>query len=419
MKRFVYIHMVFSTASRNLLSHKLRSMLNLMGIICGACAVLSMISIGQGAQKKIQKEIEKLGAQNLFIQHTPMDEEMRNRTSEKASLGLTRFDAERIEQGVPQVAEVACIRNFTAAVHGFSQDISFGFAACTANYSRVLNLGLLKGRFISDLDIVHKNPVCVIGKTPAKELGAEAQTGKYLRIGGIPFLVVGILREVELDEESVPAVSFQNTNEMIFVPLGADLVFQDTEISFSTRKEERIDEIAVSVTRSAQVIETGKLIQRILEVTHNGVLDYQMIIPKALLVQAKKSRRILNAVLAAIASISLIVGGIGIMNIMLATVSERKREIGIRRAVGATKKDIAIQFLAEAVLLTALGGMIGIIAGTAAVVLVSRLSGIHVSISILGIFISLAMAVFTGIFFGYYPAGKAAGLDPVAALRNE
>jgi putative ABC transport system permease protein len=293
--------------------------------------------------------------------------------------------------------------------------------ASSDNYAELLNISISSGRFIASFDRRYKNIVCVLGHDVARRLGALGKIGKYLRMNSELVKIVGILNRQETTRNKRVPVSIRNYNEMIFVPLETANTLEGIESAadYTHHDEQQLSEIVIQVTDTSKVTATATLIKRILEVAHHHAKDYQIVVPLELLRQSQRTQRTLNLVLGTIAAISLLVGGIGIMNIMLATVSERTREIGIRRAVGATRRDIMVQFLAEAVMLTGIGGIVGLLGGLGTVGLFSRMAGWHMAISFWGVVVPLLLSFLTGIFFGLYPAKQASRVDPIVALRHE
>lgn len=401
------IYIILKTSFRSLLQHKLRSALSIIGIICGTMAVLTMLSIGEGARQKIISQIGQLGIRNIFIKSIPLTEVQKQKASEHLSPGLNADDAVRIIKGIPYVRTAACVKEVKAAVFSAGAELSPQILQTSPEYADVLNLSVQHGRFISETDMIQKNPICIIGAGLAENMGVEGNIGRTLRIENRVLSIIGILNPFYREREGNTSISVRNYNEIIFIP--PDIL--DTENDLT--------EIVVQIKETEQVIISGKIIKRIMEVAHHQVEDYQIIIPREILRQAQKTRRTFSMFLSAVAGISLLVGGIGIMNIMLAGVSERTKEIGIRRAVGATKKDIIFQFLAESVILTSLGGSAGILLGAAAAKCLSAVADWDTVITFFSVFLPLLMSVFIGVFFGLYPAWQAACMDPVTALRNE
>ncbi len=410
---------IFRIAARSLMQHKLRSFLSILGIVCGVMAVLSMISIGEGARQEVVRQIEQLGTRNIYIRADDLTVDQRQRAREHLSSGLTIQDRQRILAGCPNIRLVAALKDVRASVIATFKESSPQIVAVTANYIYSQNLQLLEGRFIGDLDPIRKNMVCVVGSDVAEGLGTSGKIGRQVRIEGHLFRIVGILDRFHIEKSKVSAITTRNYNEMIFIPLGTEsgLVRSGTRESGMGGGE--LSEMVVQVFRTDQVLETAKIVDRIIQVSHHHVKDYQIVIPQELLRQAQETQRTFNVVLGAIAGVSLLVGGIGIMNIMLATVTERIREIGIRRAVGATRDNIVFQFLSEAVILTFSGGLIGVGLGLGAVAAITKLSGWSTSVTAWAFFLPLGMSVLVGVFFGLYPAIRAARMDPVAALRHE
>ena len=400
-------------AVRSLMQHKLRSFLSTLGIMCGVMAVVSMISIGEGARREVVRQIEQLGIKNIYLKPVGLTSSQRERAREQLSEGLTMADAKRISAGCRSVRLVAALKDVRASVLTGTAGMVPQIAAVTANYVDSQHMQVLRGRFIGDLDLSQKNMVCVLGSDVADHLGVSGKVGQYVRIEGHLFLIVGILGRFTIEKSRSSAIAVRNYNEMIFIPLGTETVVMPTG-----RREEGVSELIVQVFQVEEVLKTAKSVERIVEVSHHNVRDYQLIIPQELLQQARKTQQTFNIVLGAIAGVSLLVGGIGIMNIMLATVTERIREIGIRRAVGATRDHIVVQFLTEAVILTFLGGMTGVILGMGAVTAISRLAGWQTAFTAWAVFLPLGMSILVGVFFGLYPAIQAARMDPVSALRH-
>jgi putative ABC transport system permease protein len=408
-------------ALRSLMHQKLRSLLSVLGVVCGVMAVVAMISIGEGAKRETISQIEQLGTQNIYIKANALTAEQTAKARERLSRGLTIADLQRIEKGCATVEKIACLREIRTSIIGLPRELTPQVVACSENYARLLGMHMSAGRFIALQDLRSKNLVCVLGSEVARQLEGLGRPGQFIRIENNLFKVVGILTRIERQTGRSAAVSTRNYNEMVFVPLDTAGVLDGQS---PNRKKQagnpgQLSEIVVRVARAQDVSTTARLVERIMDVAHHHIQDYQLVVPLELLRQAERTQRTFNLVLGAIAAISLLVGGIGIMNIMLATVSERTREIGIRRAVGATRRHILVQFLLEAVMLTVSGGVIGLFCGLCAVGAISWLAGWRVAVSLWAVALPVVMSFLVGIFFGLYPARQASLVDPIVALRHE
>ncbi|KPJ78800.1 MAG: hypothetical protein AMJ54_01545 [Deltaproteobacteria bacterium SG8_13] len=416
--RLYRLYGIFRTAARALMDHKLRSALSVVGIVCGVMAVLSMISIGEGAREQALRQIEQLGTRNIYLKPIRLTGEQAYRARRKLSPGLRADDAAMLKRNCELLSQAACLKEFSASISGTGRQITPQFVACSANLAEIQDLAIHRGRFIRNGDVDRKNKVCVLGSAVAASLGPNMRIGSDLRIEDHLFKIVGALKRREDRAKKTSAVSARNVNEMVFVPLGVERIIAQTPHGQAPPPSE-VTEIILQVEDTDQVAEAARIVQRLMEVAHHGVQDFQMVVPRELLKQSEKTRRMFNTILGAIAGISLLVGGIGIMNIMLATVSERTREIGIRRAVGATRTHIVLQFLAESIILTAAGGVAGIAAGVGAVWLITTVAGWQTVVTVVAVCLPLLMSILVGIFFGLYPACRAASMNPIAALRHE
>ncbi|MDY6837295.1 MAG: ABC transporter permease [Thermodesulfobacteriota bacterium] len=410
---------IIALAIRSLLQHKLRAALSILGVICGVTAVLAMLSIGEGAKREVLSQIEQLGTKNIYLKAVALTENQEIKAREKLSRGLSTYDRDRIVRGCAAVRDVACLMELPASVIGMAREVSPQIVACSSNYGEVHRIPLSYGRFVGDQDVERKYRVCVLGWDVSESLGSEGRLGSHIRMEDHLYQIVGVLKRQDFKTAKSSVVSVRNHNQMIFVPLGTEGNLVQGPQRKGNRSTGGLTELVVQVQETDQVIGAARVIRRIMERSHGGAQDYQMVVPQELLRQAQKTQRTFNIVLGSIACISLLVGGIGIMNIMLATVSERTREIGIRRAVGAAREHIMIQFLAESVLLTFSGGIVGVAGGIVGVWLITAMAGWKTAITIWSIILSLLMSTVVGIFFGLYPAYHAAKMDPIAALRHE
>jgi putative ABC transport system permease protein len=417
--QFIKYRKLLRDAARCVLLHKLRSALSILGVVCGVAAVLTMIAIGEGAKHELIRRIEQLGTKNIYIRAMPMTAARAQQSFEKHSRGLTPFDRERIMAGCRYVKDIACIKEVRADVVGAEDEVAPQIIACSSNYADIFGLEPARGRFFKPEDISSHDLVCVVGDGIANRINAARNVGGDLRIGRHLFKVIGLLGRVEWNPEKNAVISSRNYNEMVFIPLGSELLFVDSASEKAGLHSNALSEMIIETEDSARVSEAAGIIKRILEVSHNGAEDYQVVIPRELLMEAAKTQRTFNLVLAAIGGISLLVGGIGVMNIMLASVSERTREIGIRRSVGATRQDIVMQFLVEAMFLTISGGIAGIVIGVMAVYLIASFASWPMIITPWALEVPLILSILVGIFFGLFPAMKASKMDPIAALRYE
>ncbi len=295
----------------------------------------------------------------------------------------------------------------------------------TPQYLLVKNLAIVRGRFLTDADLRATANVAVLGAGAARQLFSyEDPIGQPLPIGDRAFRVVGVLDVQDPGTASTAAIGVKDFNNDIYVPItAARSLFGELQVIIRSGSEEyertQLSEITLTVADETMVSPTANMARRILQQTHPQADDFEIQVPLELLRQAEREKRIWNLVLGSIAGISLLVGGIGIMNIMLATVTERTREIGIRRALGAKRRDIIVQFLIETIVLSTAGGLLGIVVGIALPMIVSKASEIETSLSLIAILMAFSFSVITGIVFGVYPARRAALLDPIEALRHE
>jgi putative ABC transport system permease protein len=320
-----------------------------------------------------------------------------------------------IRSNLPNVKGVTPLRFVEIEVMLGSKESTGRVVGTDESYEHVTNFHPQEGRFISPLDVQEAKRVCVIGSEVRQELfGYRNPIGRRIKIGDTWFLVIGVMESKSIKEGKASVIKLRNINKDIYIPITTALKrFADDD------RPDAVEEIAIQVASEAQVLTTSEIVKRLLERTHDGVQDYEIIVPAELLAQSQKTQRVFNIVMGSIAAISLLVGGIGIMNIMLASVTERTKEIGTRRALGATERDILGQFLNETVLVSATGGVIGIILGFFMAKGINLFAGWDTVISPFSVIISFGISALVGIVFGIYPARKAAKMDPIAALRFE
>ena len=392
-----------SLARRTLLEHKLRSFLTMLGIIFGVAAVIAMTGIGEGGKKAALREISMLGIRNIFIRDLPAVRKTAFEKGTSAGEGLTMADAAFLGQALPGVEGITAAVERDLFVQGSGHRSRSRVTGVQPAFFGFLPFTLAEGRLLSDIDSTRNKRVCVLGREAAERFFPRSRSiGRTLLLNGSRFEVVGVL-------ESSPGRDAE-----VFIPGNQPVLLERIE-GF----ESPVTLVVVSAAEAAHVPALASLAERILLRRHGGERDFEMTIPESLFRQQKRTRDLFNSIMVLITAISLLVGGIGIMNIMLASVMERTKEIGIRRGAGATKSDIRTQFLAEAVLLTSTGGVAGVLAGITLSIAISTSTGWELEVPPLAVLAAFSFSVLTGIVFGYYPARSASELDPVEALRHE
>jgi len=404
---------LFFAAAGSLARHKLRTSLSALGIVFGVMALVSMLAVAEGAKQETLEQVEALGAESLILRTTTMTETQALVASEGHSRGLTLEDANRIVQGVPRVERVAPVVEVRAELANLTGVSAPEVLAVTDDYFAVKKLTVIEGRALCQLDVEARNLVCVLGAGVARDLSFNGRPGATVRIGEELFEVVGVLARRGWRAAKDPALSTRNLDAAVFIPLGVETAL----VSPLAEGPRQLDEIIVRMGSTADVVRAAPIVSRILESTRTSTVDHQVVVPHELLRQAQRSRRVFNLVLSSVAAISLLVGGIGIMNILLASVSERTREIGIRRAIGANRGQIAIHFLFESAILSSCGATLGVGAGALTAATIARLAEWNTLVTPWGVILAVCMAAGVGLSAGLYPAWRAARLDPIAALR--
>ncbi len=432
----------FSIAVESIKSNKIRSFLTALGIIFGVGAVIAMMAIGNGAQQEILEQIKLVGANNIVI--TPIIKQVEEEVTEsfvikepKYSPGLTLLDVHSIKDLVPGIDRVS--PEIIIDTHLIRNGIrrSAKLVGIDTTYFSITNFSLISGEYFNSDQLLRGDPVCIIGRgIQSKFFSQEDPIGKSIKCGQQWLKVVGVLEQRLISKKSIANLGIRNYNMDVYTPIQTVLIRYKNRASITStlihratqnNQEEskvpvnyhQLDRLVVQVANSNTMAATSDVISRMLKRRHYGVVDYQISIPELLLQQQQRTKRIFNIVLGAIAAISLLVGGIGIMNIMIASVMERIKEIGIRLSVGAKKQDIVFQFLFEAILISVLGGILGIILGWLFAVLVSKVADIPTIISLFSILMAFGVATTIGLIFGIAPARRAAQQDPITSLRHE
>ncbi|MCY1722422.1 ABC transporter permease [Prolixibacteraceae bacterium Z1-6] len=427
-------------------TNKIKSFLTALGIIFGVAAVISMLAIGNGAQQEIMDQIKMVGVNNIIITPTQTvidDEESSGSTdqvqisSKKFSKGLTLLDVSAIEEILPTVSRVSPVIsfNYSAILNGKSKPVVL--EGINNQYFELFNITLAEGIFYTREQMDNGFPVCIIGDNIKQTFfNQENPIGKNIKCGQIWLKVIGVVERRDFTASASDEMGITSTDNKIFIPAktlimrfkNRSLVRADEVEELMASRDEtqnskkenlnQLDKIIVQVENTEQLSATSEVIRRMLLRRHNQLYDFEVTIPELLLKQQQRTKKIFNIVLGVIAGISLIVGGIGIMNIMLASVMERIREIGVRQAIGASRKDIIVQFLSESTIISVSGGIIGIILGIVLSKIITVAFDIKTIVSLFSIVISFGVSVLIGITFGYVPAKRAAEQDPVNSLRS-
>jgi putative ABC transport system permease protein len=402
-------------ALRELSAQKLRTFLTLLGMIFGVGAVIAMLNIGEGAEREALKLIDSMGVNNIIIQSKVYDSAELAEIREE-SLGLTMSDVDAAVATLPFVDDFSASKNIK--VHDLYSDFGKSSApvmGVTPSYFQYANLILSEGRFSNSDDEDMLSQVAVLGADAASELFGEASAiGRFVKVNHLWLQVIGVLQSPGDTKDEFQGVKIGGDRYRLFIPIATSI----QKLSSDTLASE-LDSIKLSIVVDSDPVIASKAVEQLMKMRHGGIDDYELIIPAALLKQQKQTQDIFNIVMACVAGISLLVGGIGIMNIMLANVMERTKEIGLLRAVGATQKDIKLQFLAESFSISVIGGLSGVLFGLALSEIIGFYSGWAVSWSLTAIVLSLSICMIVGVGFGVFPAIKASKLNPIEALHND
>lgn len=443
-------------AVESILANKLKSILTALGIIFGVAAVISMLAIGKGAQQEILDQIKMVGVNNIVInpivQDKSSDDSQGEKQQNKFSRGLSILDVEAIENTFPSVKRISPEISFNSTILLNGMRYTAKLVGVSNDYFELYNLPLSTGTIFNDYQEEYGIQVCIIGANiRAKFFSQVDPIGQYIKFDNVWLKIIGVL-----DRTTVSLTGFEDKgvnvyNDNVYIPIHTMLlryqnrgllntklatqatsitmfggghmgrvVMSSSDASSSTETNyNQLDRIVVQVAETEQLTSTTEVLSRMMLRRHSGVKDFEITVPELLLKQQQRTKDIFNVVLGAIASISLIVGGIGIMNIMFASVMERIKEIGTRMAIGAKKKDIVVQFLSEAVLISVTGGFIGIFLGVILAIGIQEIAGIKTVISLFSVVIAFGVSAAVGVIFGYSPAKRASERDPIESLRYE
>jgi putative ABC transport system permease protein len=415
---------------KSLWLHRLRSLLTALGIVFGVCSVIAMLAIGEGASYEAQEQIKNLGSQNIIVHSVkpPDEQKVSDKTSQSYVLqyGITYQDVKRIRATIPGVTVVLPARIIRDYVWNISRRVDCDIVGTVPWYPEMRNQHVAHGRFFTENDMDEDTSVCVLGADMVRALFPfESPIGQDVRVGGEYYKVIGVMEPAAYEPKADDASGEQTkpAAHRMFIPLETARI-RYGEVLMRRRsgsiEAERVElhELTVKVAALPEVTSAADAIKAVLQRTHPK-MDYQIVVPLELLKRAERTKQIFNIVLGSIAAISLLVGGIGIMNIMLASVTERTREIGIRRALGARRRDIVIQFLVETVLLSGAGGILGVVLGVIIPFVVSHAAGMRTIVTFWSPVLAFTISAMVGVVFGIYPAVRAAKMDPVEALRHE
>ncbi len=443
-------------AVESILSNKLKSILTALGIIFGVAAVISMLAIGKGAQQEILDQIKMVGVNNILISPIVQEKESGSDESErqlnKFSRGLTLLDVDAIRSTIPAVQRISPEISFNSIIVLSGMRYTAKLVGVANDYFELYNLPLSQGMFFNDYQEEYGIQVCIIGANiRAKFFSQVDPIGQYLKFDNVWLKVIGVLEKTNVSLTGFEDKGVNVYNDNVYIPIktmllryqnralvntklatqatsmqifgggghNARIVVSSSDASASETNYNQLDKIVVQVSETEQLTPTTELLSRMMLRRHSNVKDFEITVPELLLKQQQRTKDIFNIVLGAIASISLIVGGIGIMNIMFASVMERIKEIGTRMAIGAKKKDIVVQFLSEAVLISVTGGFIGIFLGIILAVAIQKIAGITTIVSLFSVVIAFGVSAAVGVIFGYSPAKRASERDPIESLRYE
>jgi putative ABC transport system permease protein len=442
-------------AVESIVSNKLKSMLTALGIIFGVAAVIAMLAIGKGAKMEIMEQMKMVGVNNILINPVLPEKSSSSEEGEKQqkkfSRGLNMLDVEAIRETLPSVKRISPEISFNSIAMMNGVKYSAKLVGVSNDYFQLYNLPLVAGAFFNSYQEENGIQVCILGANiRAKFFSKIDPLGQYIKFNGIWLKVIGVLQKTNVSLTGFEEKGVNVYNDNIYIPvqtlllryqnralINTKMVSEASTIQFfgghdmarvvvsgsdagtSETNYNQLDRIVVQVNETEQLQPTTEILSRMILRRHTGVKDFEITVPELLLKQQQRTKDIFNIVLGAIASISLIVGGIGIMNIMFASVMERIKEIGTRMAIGAKKMDIVVQFLSEAILISVTGGFIGVFFGVIMAKLIEQIAGIMTIVSFFSVFVAFGVSAAVGVIFGYSPAKRASEKDPIESLRYE
>jgi len=409
MKGVGLIRQLLRASLKELLKQKLHSLLSVLGVVFGVAAVISMLAMAEGAKQETLNQIKELGADSIILRSASLSEDQKRTAAVRLSQGLSDSDIAVVERTMPLVDKTSALREVPSSIAGPTEDTVFSVFSAKSSFAEINGLYIREGRFLCPIDEGRQQQVCVIGNEVAMGLGMGGRLGRTVQIDKVSYTIVGILQNRDYVQKKNSAIAVRNFNRAVFIPVGAEPTQNLGDHSYT--------DIIFHLSDGRFIKTAADIIRSIVMVNHGGYEDFQTIVPLELLNQFNRTQKTFNIILGTIAGITLLVGGIGIMNIMAASVTERTREIGIRRSIGANRRHIVVQFLTESTMLTLIGGFIGFILGVVGAFLIQFLAEWPVVITWWSVFVSMFVAAATGICFGLYPAYKAAMMNPVDALR--
>lgn len=417
---------------KSLWAHKLRSGLTVLGLVFGVSSVIAMLAVGEGASHEAQEQIRQQGSHNIILKSVKPPEESEGSKGQSYVIeyGITDKDLQRIRETIPTVEILVPGRIIRKKVWNVGHRVDCEILGTVSWYPEMRNHRVASGRFFTDAEMGEHGNVCVLGAEVVSDLFPfDSAIGRSVRVGSDYYRVVGVMEPLgqakssQTDDTESESTGLQTESKRIYIPLTVartrfgEILVKRTSGSFEAERVE-YHEVTVKVQDLDRVVDTSLIVSDLIQINHKKD-DVEIIVPLNLLRAAERTARIFNIVLGAIAAISLLVGGIGIMNIMLASVTERTREIGIRRALGAKRRDIILQFLVETVLLSGMGGLLGVILGVSIPYLITYFADQATIVQPWSPIIAFGISGLIGVLFGLYPAIRAADMDPVEALRHE